>query len=182
DRVLPHVPEAMGFALPDRDSPALGLADLAPLREALRGKTALAIGPGIARGPETPELIGELLAGLPPSCAAVVDADALNALAEKRERIAEWCRRAGVRPLFTPHGAEFARLTGEELERIEADRIGSAQRAAQRFSACIVLKGARSVIADPDGAAAVCPTGNPGMATAGSGDVLTGIAAALLAR
>ena len=179
---LPLCPEAMGVALPERGSPALSLADLGPLREALKGKTALAIGPGIARGPETPELIGELLASLPPSCAAVLDADALNALAERRERIAEWCGRAAVRPLLTPHAAEFCRLTGEEIERVEADRIGSATRAAQRFSACIVLKGSRTVIADPEGGSAICPTGNPGMATAGSGDVLTGIAAALLAR
>src|SRR5205085_2956447 len=83
---------------------------------------------------------------------------------------------------LTPHPAEFARLTGEEVERVEADRVAAAVRAAQRFSACVVLKGARTVIADPDGASAICPAGNPGMATAGAGDVLTGIAAALLAR
>jgi len=180
DAVLPGIPEAMGIALPAAGP--LGMADLSPLREALRGKTALAVGPGIPRGPETAELIGELLNGLDPSCAAVLDADALNALAEHRERIAGWCRRAAVMPVLTPHPAEFARLTGEDLERVEGDRVGAASRAAQRFSACIVLKGARTVIADPDGATAICPTGNPGMATAGSGDVLTGIAAALLAR
>jgi NAD(P)H-hydrate epimerase len=83
---------------------------------------------------------------------------------------------------LTPHAAEFARLTGEEVERVEADRVAAASRAAQRFSAVIALKGARTVIAEPEGASAVCPTGNPGMATAGSGDVLTGIAAAVLAR
>ena len=180
--VLPGLPEVMGVALPERDDAALSLADLGPLREALRGKTSLAIGPGIARGPETAELIGELLAGLPASCAAVLDADALNALAEERDRVARWLGRAAVRPLLTPHAAEFARLTGEQLELVEADRIPAAQRAAQRFSACIALKGARTVVADPEGEAAVCATGNPGMATAGSGDVLTGIAAALLAR
>ena len=180
DRVLPMLPEAMGVALPG--SGPLGKADLGALREALKGKTALAIGPGIERGPETADLIGELLAGLDGSCASVLDADALNALAEHRERIAGWLGRAAVRPLLTPHAAEFARLTGEEVERVEADRIGAATRAAQRFSACIVLKGARTVIADPEGTSAVCPTGNAGMATAGSGDVLTGIAAALLGR
>ena len=178
--VQPSVPEAMGIAIAGVG--AFGLKDLPALREALKGKTALAIGPGLSRGPETAELIGELLAGLDGSCATVIDADGLNALAEHRERIAGWCQRAAVRPLFTPHPGEFSRLTGEEVERIEADRVPAAARAAQRFSACIVLKGARSVIADPEGTTAVSPTGNPGMATAGSGDVLTGISAALLGR
>lgn len=184
DRVLPAVPEAMGFALPAQGESAapLSMQDLSALRAALRGKTALAAGPGIARGPETGPLLGELLAGLDPSCAAVLDADALNALAEHRERIGEWCRKSPVRPLFTPHAAEFARLTGEEQERVEADRIESAARAAQRFSAVVALKGAHTVVADPEGSTALCGPGNPGMATAGSGDVLTGIAAALLAR
>jgi ADP-dependent NAD(P)H-hydrate dehydratase / NAD(P)H-hydrate epimerase len=177
---LPGVPEAMGFPLPG--SGPLGPSDLGALREALKGKTALAIGPGIPRGPETAGLIGDLLAALDPGCASVLDADALNALSEHRDRIAEWLRRAPVRPLLTPHPGEFARLTGEEVERIESDRIGAAVRAAQRFGACIALKGARTVVADPEGGAAICAHGNPGMATAGAGDVLTGIAAAVLAR
>ena len=177
---LPGVPEAMGVALPGQGP--LSLADLPALREALRGKTALAIGPGIARGPETGPLLGELLALLDGSCATVIDADALNALSAHRERIAEWLGRAAVRPLLTPHPGEFSRLTGEEVEHIEADRIDAAVRAAQRFGACVVLKGAHSVVADPEGTSAVCGAGNPGMATAGSGDVLTGIAAAVLAQ
>ncbi len=185
DRVLPSVPEAMGFPLPapagDARAP-LSLADLPALREALRGKTALAAGPGIARGPETGPLLGEILSRLDASCAAVLDADALNALAEHRERISEWCRKSGVRPLFTPHTGEFARLTGEQPERIEAERIEAAVRAARRFGAVVVLKGAHSVVADPEGTSAVCGAGNPGMATAGAGDVLTGIAGALLGR
>src|SRR5205085_1165537 len=127
------------------------------LRHALKGKAALAVGPGIARGPETAAVIGELLCGLDLSCAAVLDADALNALAEQRDRIAEWFGRSRVRPLLTPHAAEFSRLTGEEVERVEADRIAAACRAAQRFSAVVVLKGARSVIAQPEGPCAICP-------------------------
>jgi hydroxyethylthiazole kinase-like uncharacterized protein yjeF len=111
-----------------------------------------------------------------------LDADALNALAEHRERIAEWVTKAPTRPLFTPHPGEFSRLTGEQTERVLADRLDAAARAAQRFGASFVLKGAHSVVADPEGATAVCAAGNPGMATAGAGDVLTGIAAALFAR
>jgi len=177
---LPGVPEAMGVLLPG--SGALGLSDLPALRAALKGKTALAMGPGIERGPETGPLIGDLLAGLDPSCASVLDADALNALADHRERIGEWLGRAAVRPLLTPHPGEFARLTGEGVEQIEAFRVEAATRAAARFSACVVLKGARSVVADPEGSSAICAAGNPGMATAGSGDVLTGISAALLGQ
>jgi NAD(P)H-hydrate epimerase len=179
--VLPalHVlPEAMAVELPGEGP--LGARDLDPLREALKGKTALAIGPGIPRGPETGPLIGELLAGLDASCAPVLDADALNAIAEHRERISEWLRRRGA--LLTPHPGEFVRLTGEEMERVLADRVDASARAAQRFGAHIVLKGAHTIVADPEGTTAVCPAGNPGMATAGTGDVLTGIAAAVLAR
>ena len=181
--VLPALwalPEVMTLALPG-DGP-LGAQDLAPLRAALKDKTALAIGPGIPRGPQTAQLIGDLLAALPGDCASVLDADALNALAEDREQIAARLGRAPIRPLLTPHPGEFVRLTGEDRERVLSERIEAAARAAQRFSACIVLKGSHSVVADPEGASALCAAGNPGMATAGAGDVLTGIAAALLAR
>ena len=177
---LPGVPEAMGLSLPGEGP--LALSDLPSLREAVNGKTALAIGPGIPRGPETGPLIGELLAALDGGCASVIDADALNALAGHRAEIAGWLGRARIRPLLTPHPGEFARLTGEEVERIEADRLDATARAAQRFSACVILKGARSVVASPEGATAICAAGNPGMATAGAGDVLTGICAAVLAR
>ena len=68
------------------------------------------------------------------------------------------------------------------VERVESDRIDAAVRASSRFGACVVLKGARTVVADPEGTSAVCAHGNPGMATAGAGDVLTGITAAVLAR
>jgi ADP-dependent NAD(P)H-hydrate dehydratase / NAD(P)H-hydrate epimerase len=178
--VLHAVPEAMFVPLPGEG--ALSSKDLPALREALKGKSAFAAGPGISRGPETGPLLGELLAGLDPSCSAVLDADAINALAEHRESIAGWLSRTKTRVLLTPHPGEFARLTGEDVEKSEADRVEAACRAAQRFSACIVLKGAHSIVADPEGTSAICSAGNPGMATAGSGDVLTGICAAVLAQ
>jgi NAD(P)H-hydrate epimerase len=177
DAVPALLPEVMTTPLPGEGP--LGARDLPVLREALKDKTALAIGPGIARGPETAGLIGALVEGLDPSCSAVIDADALNALAEKREHIAAWLRKSRV--VLTPHPGEFSRLTGEEVERALSDRVDAATRAAQRFSAHIVLKSAHSLIADPEGTSAICAAGNPGMATAGSGDVLTGITAAMLA-
>ena len=174
---LQTLPEAMFVALPGEGP--LGLGDLPALREALKGKTALAAGPGIARGPETGPLIAELVAAAEVS---VLDADALNALAGHRDQIAGWLRKAPAPPILTPHPGEFGRLTGEETERVLSDRIEAAVRAAQRFGACVVLKGAHTVVAEPEGRSAICAQGNPGMATAGSGDVLTGIAAAVLAR
>ena len=174
---LHGLPEAMFVPLPGEGP--LGSRDLPALREALKGKTALAVGPGIPRGPETGPLIAELVASAEVS---VLDADALNALAEHREQIASWLRKAPAPPLLTPHPGEFARLTGEEAERVLSDRVEATVRAAQRFGACVVLKGAHTVIAEPEGSSAICAAGNPGMATAGAGDVLSGIAAALLAR
>lgn len=171
------LPEAMFVPLPGEGP--LSPKDLPALREALKGKSALACGPGIARGPETAALIGALLAEAE---AAVVDADGLNALAEHREEIAGWLRKAPSPVVLTPHPGEFARLTGEPAEPALADRVGAAARAAQRFGVCVVLKGAHTVVADADGASAICAAGNPGMATAGAGDVLTGIAGAFLAR
>jgi NAD(P)H-hydrate epimerase len=174
---LHGIAEAMFVPLPGTG--ALKLSDMEALGPAIKGKTALAAGPGMERGPETGAVLGELLAL---SEVSVLDADALNALAEDRERIAEWVRRAPALPLFTPHPGEFARLTGEEPERILADRLEAVARASQRFGACIALKGAHTAFADPEGALALCAAGNPGMASAGSGDVLTGICAAMLAR
>jgi hydroxyethylthiazole kinase-like uncharacterized protein yjeF len=171
------LPEAMFVPLPGAGP--LSLTDLPALREALKGKSALAAGPGIPRGPETGPLIGELVAAAE---VAVLDADALNALADHRDRIAEWFGKAPTRALLTPHPGEFSRLTGEETERILSDRIDASVRAAQRFGVCVALKGAHTVIAEPEGTSAVCAAGNPGMATAGTGDVLTGVAAAVLAR
>jgi hydroxyethylthiazole kinase-like uncharacterized protein yjeF len=185
ERVLPQLPEVMSIPLPSPeghlDSP-LGMHDLPAIKKALKGMTALAIGPGIHKGRETGPLIGALLAAIDPGCACVIDADGLNAIAEHREEIAAWCGKPSQRPVLTPHPKEFSRLTGEEVEAIESDRLGAATRAAERFSCTIVLKGARTVVAEPAGATGICGAGNPGMATAGSGDVLTGITAAMLGR
>jgi len=166
-------PEAMSIPLPG-DGP-LGRIDLAPLLEAARSVDALALGPGIPRGPETGALIRELLAraGRP----AVLDADALNALAEEPGGVAG----LGCPAVLTPHPGEMARLTGRSTAEIQADRIEWAASRARTWGATVVLKGARTVVADPEGPPAVIPTGNPGMATGGTGDVLAGLTGALLA-
>lgn len=111
--------------------------------------------------------------------AMVVDADALNIIAEAGSLQPAECPDHWV---LTPHPAEAARLLGISSKAIQNDRVGHAQTLANKYHATVVLKGSGTVIADEDGSYAICPFGNPGMATAGSGDVLTGMIAALLAQ
>ena len=123
------------------------------------------------------EMVQNLISEI--QCPCVIDADALNALAEKTD-ILRNCRST---PILTPHPGEMARLIGNDsAEHINAHRLTVAQEFAQHHSCILVLKGARTIVAEPDGQAAICPTGNPGMATAGMGDILTGMIAGLLAQ
>jgi NAD(P)H-hydrate epimerase len=166
-------PEAMSVAL--AGAGPLGRADLQPLLAAAQGVDALAIGPGIPRGPETGELLRALLqrAAKP----ALLDADALNALAGDPALEGG----LGVPLLLTPHPGEMARLCGTTVAEVQADRIGIAASKAREWSATVLLKGARTVVADGGAPPAVIATGNPGLATGGTGDVLTGLCGALLA-
>jgi NAD(P)H-hydrate epimerase len=179
DEVLPLAlagrPEAMSLPLPGHGP--LGRSDLEPLLAAARSADALVLGPGIPRGPETARLLRSLLeqARVP----AVLDADALNALAQAPET-------GGIAGLpaaavATPHPGEMARLCGLDVASVQADRIGLASAKARAWGCALVLKGARTVVADREGPPAVIPTGNPGMATGGTGDVLAGLVGALLA-
>ena len=133
--------------------------------------TALALGPGLGRSDEARTLVRRLLEGsqLP----AVVDADGLFGL--------EPLRRDG--PLvLTPHAGEAARLLDTESDHVSAYRLAAAARCAERFGAIVVLKGADTIVRAPDGRTIVCDTGPPSLATAGTGDVLTGILGAFLAK
>jgi hydroxyethylthiazole kinase-like uncharacterized protein yjeF len=140
--------------------------------------SALACGPGMGGGGETMALIGEACRQKIP---LVLDADALNRIAENgRLRLAVKARRAPT--LLTPHPAEAARLLGCPAREVRDDRIATARALAVEFAAHVALKGCGTVIAEPDGAWFINTSGNPGLATAGSGDVLTGMIAALLAQ
>ena len=165
-------PEAMSIVLPGQGP--LGPDDLEALVDAARGADALVVGPGIPRGPATGALLRDLLsrAGIP----AALDADALNALAETGGP-----GGLGVPAVLTPHPGEMARLTGRSTAEVQADRLEIAAASARAWAVTVVLKGARTVVADPDGPPAVIPTGNAGMATGGTGDVLAGLTGALLA-
>jgi ADP-dependent NAD(P)H-hydrate dehydratase / NAD(P)H-hydrate epimerase len=171
-----HAMEVMTEALPETPEGSLASGGLPHLLRLLSGKRALAIGPGLTSNPETRKLVQELVARarLP----VVLDADGLNAFTGEADRLSG--RR---RPLIlTPHPGEFGRLLGIATRKVLDDRLMLAPAFARRHGCWLVLKGHRTLIATPDGTVHVNPTGNPGMATGGSGDALTGILAGLLAQ
>ena len=146
--------------------------------------TVLLLGPGLgytarsaARAAETRTLVQTLLPGFVGS--AVLDADGLNAAADLLQAGKMLHPKGEL--ILTPHPGEMARLTGLSAAAIHADREGTALRFARAWNAVVVLKGAQTVIAAPDGRCAVNPTGNPGLSRGGSGDVLAGMTSALLA-
>ncbi len=139
---------------------------------------ALVAGPGMGTGKTAAAMVRAALNSPAP---LVLDADALNLIAGKRELIAAIGRRSAA-TLLTPHPAEAARLLGEDTRQVQADRITSARTLAQRYRSFVVLKGNGSVIAAPDGKFWINSSGNPGMASAGMGDALSGMIAALCAQ
>jgi hydroxyethylthiazole kinase-like uncharacterized protein yjeF len=146
--------------------------------EALAARVqAVVIGPGIPTGPGMAEAVRALAARLPRP--AVFDADALNALGTGA---ADALAGAAAPRVLTPHPGEMGRLVGASIAEVQADRLGHARRLAAASRAVVVLKGARTIVAGPDGVAAVSPIDCPALATAGSGDVLGGVIGALLAR
>jgi NAD(P)H-hydrate epimerase len=132
---------------------------------------AIAVGPGLGRTPEAMSLRDQLLAA--GDAPLVLDADALHELEP-----GDW----GGRAVLTPHAGELARLLGEDSEWVNAHRLKAAERGAERFGCICLLKGADTIIAAPDAGTLVCLVDAPGLATAGTGDVLTGILAAFLAK
>jgi NAD(P)H-hydrate epimerase len=145
-------------------------------RRLLERKDAVLFGPGIGVNDATRAMLRWLLRNL--AVPWVIDADGLNNLALEMDRL----RRAKTPPVLTPHPGEMARLTGKKTSEINADRVGVARTFAVENHCHVVLKGARTVIATPDGRAFINPTGNPGMASGGMGDVLAGILTALLGQ
>jgi NAD(P)H-hydrate epimerase len=177
-------PELMTWPLAADPEGSISALNLAPdlLAGLLAGKTVLALGPGIGQAAETVEFVTKLLAGT--TIPAVIDADALNILAAQPQLLAGLAAKAqgGRTVVLTPHPGEMARLAGVSVQDVQANRLGMARWFAQRIGVTLVLKGARTVIAHPDGQVAVNTTGNPGMAKGGSGDLLTGLVAGLLAQ
>ncbi|MFZ5453411.1 MAG: NAD(P)H-hydrate dehydratase [Thermodesulfobacteriota bacterium] len=169
--------EAMTLPLPEvQGVRALGMQALKPLEKFLEQKTAAALGPGLGTHPETAELVRHLARHLP--LPLVIDADGINALAGEPEKLQE---AAGPR-ILTPHPGEMARFLEITTQEVQADRLLTAREAASRTKAVVVLKGAQTLVADPEGRVSLNATGNPGLASGGTGDVLTGLIGGFLAQ
>lgn len=168
--------EAMTEVLPETADGTLAAASVSRLFALLPGKRVVAIGPGLTTHPETKTLIRAVVqrARVP----VVLDADGLNAFAGETGALS-----GRSRPLvLTPHPGEMGRLIGLSTGEVVRDRVAVAREFARRHACWLVLKGYRTVVAAPDGVVYVNPTGNPGMAKGGSGDLLTGFLAGLLAQ
>jgi ADP-dependent NAD(P)H-hydrate dehydratase / NAD(P)H-hydrate epimerase len=168
--------EYMTEPLPETTAQTLSGKAKARIRELLARADAVALGPGLSLDPETQELIRALIVEV--DRPMVVDADGLSALAGDLERLDA---AAGPRAL-TPHPGEMARMLGVTVPVVEADRLETVRAFCARHPAALLLKGAGTVIGSPEGRVFINPTGNPGMASGGAGDVLTGMVGAFLAR
>jgi NAD(P)H-hydrate epimerase len=189
--VLPTVaglhPELMTEPLPETDAGSISLKALESFQTAAENKTVLAIGPGISRHPETTEFVRKIVGES--QAPIVLDADGLNAFEGRAQELNRRERRGRAENaektrtlVLTPHPGEMARLTGLSIKAIQRDRVNVARKFAQEHGVILVLKGDRTIVAKPNGEAWVNPTGNPGMATGGTGDILTGMVAGMLAQ
>lgn len=176
--VTAAVPEAiLGVVdLGSIESMTLPLSALEQVLEATAGKSVLAMGPGLGQERETFEAIRRIAREVP--LPLVLDADGINAFAGRASELAG----RSAETVLTPHPGELGRLLGMSTSEVQADRLAAARRAAAEAEAVVVLKGYRTLVATPGGEVHVNPTGNPGMATGGTGDILTGLIAGLLAQ
>ena len=168
--------EAMTYPLPEKEKGLLTQSCFEEIQELLKDKQTLALGPGLGTHPETTKLVEKLVS----TCEfpMIIDADGLNHIAKKTDILKQ--KKASI--ILTPHPGEMARLCGLSTKEIQADRIGTARQFAAEFKVILILKGAGTVIALPDGKAFISPTGNAGMASGGMGDVLTGMIAGFCAQ
>jgi NAD(P)H-hydrate epimerase len=171
------VTEVMTKPLPDvRKKGALALRGLGEIMQALKWADCVALGPGLGQHFETVDLVRRLVTRI--ELPTVIDADGLNAISKDSSIL----NQARAPLILTPHIGELSRLINVPIEEIAKDRIKYASESAKKFNCVVVFKGAPTIIGEPEGQIYVNPTGNAGMATAGSGDVLTGIIIGLLAQ
>jgi NAD(P)H-hydrate epimerase len=166
--------ELMTEPLPETEEKTIARAALSKALKLLPGKDALLIGPGISTHPSTADFVLNLLPKV--KCPAVIDADGLNILAGHLDVLKSLAGRA----VLTPHPGEFARLLGLETKDVLDRRLELVPQFAEKFRVYLVLKGYRTLVASPQGKVYINPTGNPGMASGGSGDVLSGMIASLI--
>lgn len=168
--------EAMTLPLPETADGTVALAAEKTLLAAMEGKEAVAIGPGLSQNAETQRLVRSLIAEV--SLPMVIDADGINAVAADLSVL----KKKKGPLILTPHPGEMGRLLGAKADAVQKDRFNLAAGFAGKWGVFLVLKGAHTIIAAPDGALWVNRTGNPGMATAGIGDALTGMIGGFLAQ
>ena len=168
--------EVMTIPLPEEKPGILGKTALEIILNESNNKQCMAIGPGMGTNPETTELVLSLIEQAP--APIVLDADGLNAIAGQTD-----CLNKAINSIIlTPHPGEMSRLTGLSVKDIQMNRAEISRDFATKHNVYLVLKGEKTVIAHPDGMVAINPTGNPGMASGGMGDVLTGIIAGIIAQ
>jgi ADP-dependent NAD(P)H-hydrate dehydratase / NAD(P)H-hydrate epimerase len=169
-------PEFMTLPFPESRFGGFAEAAAEPFLEKATRADALAVGPGMGTDPEAQAFIRKVVIGSP--APLVIDADGIKAFAGQAELLAD----APVPLVLTPHPGEMAHLLGLSVEAVQADRFAAVRQAARATKAVVLLKGAYSLIAEPGGIVWINPTGNRALGTGGSGDVLTGIIAGLLAQ
>lgn len=181
--VLPVVaaahPEYMTEPLPATAEGSVGVAALrsGKFAKVLKGMTVLAVGPGMGQNPETQDFIRGVV--IETELPIILDADGLNAFAGRGDLFRGKKTKALV---ITPHPGEMARLLGNPIAEVQKDRVKTAREAAKEWDAVVLLKGYHTIVASPKGQVFVNTTGNPGLAKGGSGDVLTGLLAGLIAQ
>ncbi|MBP2663419.1 MAG: nnr, partial [Firmicutes bacterium] len=168
--------EVMTKALAETETGGISLDAVAEITELAANKDVLAIGPGLGRQEATAAAVRAAITTV--ECPLVIDADALYALAGYTDLLSD----CAALPVLTPHPGEMGLLTGLSVQAVNADRVTIAREAAGQWGCIIVLKGAHTIVAFPDGEVYINTTGNAGMATGGTGDALTGIIAAMIAQ
>jgi NAD(P)H-hydrate epimerase len=174
--VAGYYPELMTEPLDETGAGTISTRALKEFEQLTDKKTVLAIGPGVSRHSETAAFVRSIVGHS--KIPLVVDADGLNAFEGESDQL----KGNGRTLVLTPHPGEMARLTGMSIAQIQGDRVGVARSFAEEHGLILVLKGDRTIVARPDGEVWVNTTGNPGMATGGTGDILTGMVAGLMAQ
>ncbi len=171
--------EVMTFPLPETSDGTLSLSGYKKIKDFVKNTDVLTVGPGLTQNKSTQSLVRKVISGIDKPM--VIDADGLNALVGHLKML-HVSRSTLHARILTPHPGEMARLTGISIKKIQVNRKDIAQKFAKEYKVSVVLKGHNTVVADYSGNLYINKTGNPGMATAGSGDVLTGMIAAFLGQ
>jgi ADP-dependent NAD(P)H-hydrate dehydratase / NAD(P)H-hydrate epimerase len=175
DAMEAKLDEVMTEPLPETEERTISVSALEKVLEVMEGKNCLALGPGLSVHPQTREFVRRLIPQV--RIPMVVDADGINALSSSLETLSQ-LKGALV---LTPHPGELSRLLSVSTEEVQRNRVSIAQKFSSGFRVFLVLKGKGTLVSDPEGDAFINPTGNPGMATGGSGDILTGMLAGMIA-